>query len=211
MHGTSREYRPTGGITLKTEPYDHEHVGVEEIPWSRLGGILIQLAEDIRRDWEPEIVVGIAKGGVIPAVFLSSVFQVDFFPIKLSSRHNEEVVRKEPKWFVFPTENVRDKKVLLVDDIVVAERTLCMAKERIEQFGPKEIRTATIAVHGVSVAPDYFALLTNALIIWPWDRDNLTDKGKWFVSPEYMAEMEKIPGYVPGPSPAREPEGQWLK
>jgi hypoxanthine phosphoribosyltransferase len=36
------------------------------------------------KDFRPEAVVGIAKGGVIPAVFLASAFQVDFFPIKLS-------------------------------------------------------------------------------------------------------------------------------
>jgi len=196
---------------MTIDPYDHEHTHVEEIPWSRLGGILIQLAELVWRDWRPEVVVGIAKGGVIPAAFLSSAFRVDLFPIKLSSRHNEEVVCKEPKWFVFPTDAVRHKRVLLVDDISVAGRTVRLALDELTKLGAKECRTATIAVHHDSVRPDYFVFSTSALIVWPWDRDNPTEEGTWLVNPEYMAEMKRVPDYNPGPSPAREPEGRWLK
>ena len=76
---------------MTLDPYHHEHTGVEEIRWSRLAHLLPKLAQKIRGDWQPEIVVGIAKGGVIPAAYLSSVFRLDFFPIKLSSRHNEEM------------------------------------------------------------------------------------------------------------------------
>ena len=196
---------------MTIDPYDHKHTHVEEIPWSRLGCLLIQLAELIRRDWRPEVIVGIAKGGVIPAAFLSSVFRVDFFPIKLSSRKNEEIVREEPKWFVYPTEAVRDKKVLLVDDIIVAGRTVDLAVEELTKLGAEEIRTATIAVHNDSVRPDYFALSTDALIVWPWDRDCFIDEETWAINPDYMAEMQRIPDYEPGPSPARETEGRWLK
>ena len=41
------------GATRKTviiSPYSHEHGGVEEIPWSRLGELLIALAEQIGRE-----------------------------------------------------------------------------------------------------------------------------------------------------------------
>jgi hypoxanthine phosphoribosyltransferase len=57
---------------MTLDPYHHEHTGVEEIPWSRLALLLPKLAQKIRGDWQPEIVVGIAKGGVIPAAYLSS-------------------------------------------------------------------------------------------------------------------------------------------
>ena len=120
-------------------------------------------------------------------------------------------MRKEPLWFVFPTEAVRDKKVLLVDDIIVNGETMRMAVDELKRLGAKESRTATIATHHHSVRPDYFALSTDALIVWPWDRDNLTNEGAWSVNPEYLTEMEKISDYVPGPAPAREPEGRWMK
>ncbi|UCD57494.1 MAG: phosphoribosyltransferase [Candidatus Hydrogenedentota bacterium] len=196
---------------MAIDPFEHEHTHVEEVPWSRVGGILIQLAETIRQDWRPEAVVGIAKGGVIPAVFLSSAFRLDFFPIKLSSRRNEEIVREHPKWFVFPTEDVREKKVLLVDHIIVTGRTIRMAAEELKRRGAKEVRTAALAAHRHSVRPDYVGFVTDGLIVWPWDRDCLTDEGAWIINPEYLAEMREVSNYEPGPSPAREPEGRWLK
>ncbi len=196
---------------MTIDSYHHEHVNVEEIPWSRLGGMLIQLAEKIRRDYQPDLVIGIAKGGVIPAVYLSSVFMLDFYPIKLSSRKNEKIVRDTPQWFVYPTRQVADKKVLLVDDICVAGRTFNMAKEELRKLDAKEIRTVSIAIHGESIKPDYYLMDSDALIVWPWDRDTLSKDGAWAINEEYMNVMKEIPGYNPGLTPAKEPIGQWIK
>jgi len=66
---------------MTLDPYYHEHVGVEEVPWSRLAQWLPNLVQKIGNDWHPEVAVGIAKGGVIPAVYLSSVFRLDVFQL----------------------------------------------------------------------------------------------------------------------------------
>jgi hypoxanthine phosphoribosyltransferase len=187
----------------KLGPYHHPHTHVEEVSWSKLGEMLIELAEKINQNYRPEIIVGIAKGGVIPAIYLSSAYLLDFFPIKLSSRHNEQIVSDIPIWHVYPTDHVRGKKVLLVDDICVAGRTLHMASEELARRGVSEIRTATLAIHSGSVRPDYFVLETDALIVWPWDRDTLAENGTWSINREYKEEMDEVPGYKPGPSPAR--------
>ena len=102
------------------------------------------------------MVVGIAKGGVIPAVYLSSVFRLDFFPIKSSSRHNEEITTREPQWHVRPGPYVRGKKVLLVDDIRVAGRTFRLANAKLAELVASEVRTVTLAIHSKSWKPNYF-------------------------------------------------------
>ncbi len=178
---------------MALDPYDHEHAGVLELTWPRVGVIFATMAETIGKDWRPDLVIGIAKGGVIPGVFLSSAFRVDFFPIKLSSRHNEQIIRVEPEWYVYPTAHVRGKKILLVDDICIAGRTLGRAVHELEQRGAGEIRTAAIAVHNDSVRPDYVGITTDDCIIWPWDRNILTKDGRWEINPEYLEEM-KGPG-----------------
>jgi hypoxanthine phosphoribosyltransferase len=190
------------------DPYHHEHDGVEEVSWSRLAHWLPELAQKIANDWRPEVVVGIAKAGVIPAVYLSSVFRLDFFPIKLSSRRNEDIISKEPRWHVRPGAYVRGKRVLLVDDICVAGRTFRLANAELAELGAAEVRTATLAIHSKSWRPNYYVSETDSLIVWPWDRDNLSADGTWYVNPEYAAEMHKVAGYVPGPSPALEPESR---
>jgi len=173
------------------DPYKHEHTGTMELSWAQLGDILTAMAETIGEEWRPDIVIGIAKGGVVPGIFLSSAFLVDFFPIKLSSRHNEQVVGEEPEWYVRPTEHVKGKKVLLVDDICIAGRTFGRAVPELNEIGVAEVRTAAIAVHSGSVRPDFVGIVTDECIVWPWDHKILLKDGRWAVNPEYMEEIKK--------------------
>lgn len=161
------------------------------------------LAVKIWQDWEPDVVAGIAKGGVIPAVFLSSAFRLDFFPNKLSSRHHEEVIHEQPEWYVRPTEAVRERRVLLVDDISGAGRTMDMAREERESCGAREVRTATLAVHTGSIRPDYTVLETDALVIWPWDRETIAADGTEELNPEYRAEAQAMDTAVRRPDEHR--------
>jgi len=172
------------------DPYEHAHSGVDEISWSRLGDIMVSLAEKISAEWRPEVVVGIAKGGVVPGIFLSSAFMVDFYPVKLSSRHDEQVVSAMPMWYVRPTAAVKDKKVLLVDDICVAGRTLGMAISELQALGAAEIRTAAIAAHQESVRPDYVGIVTDACVVLPWDKNVLSKDGRWEMNIDYAEELE---------------------
>jgi len=179
---------------MALDPYDHEHSAVMELTWPQFGAIMATMAENIGKDWWPDVVIGIAKGGVMPAVFLSSAFQVDFFPIKLSSRHNERVIRKEPIWYVHLPKHVKGKKVLLVDDICVAGRTFGKVIRELNKLGAVEIRTAAVAAHKSSVRPDYVGMVTDDCLVWPWDRDILKKAGGWAINPEYLEEMKKHGG-----------------
>ena len=154
-----------------------------------MGGLLTELAEEVSRTFRPDLVVGIAKGDVIPAVFLSSAFLVDFFPIKLSSRRDEQIVSQTPVWHVRPTDAVEGKRVLIVDDICITGCTLRMASEEILRHGAREVRTASLVVHGISARPDYVALDTDAVVVWPWDRDTLGSDGTWEMNAEYQRQV----------------------
>jgi hypothetical protein len=58
-------------------------------------------------------------------------------------------------------------------------------------MGAKEVRTATLVVHHGSVLPDYYNIETDDCIIFPWDKEiisNLT----WTMNPEYQEEINKI-------------------
>ncbi|MCL6642086.1 MAG: phosphoribosyltransferase [Candidatus Bipolaricaulota bacterium] len=173
------------------DSYNHYHSHVLDLSWDEFGRLCKELAQKIRSEYAPEVVVGIAKGGVIPGVVLASAFSVDFFPIKLSRRHNERIVRKEPKIFVPPTTDLKGKRVLLVDDICIQMQTLNYAKAEIQKIGPREVRCATFAVHKNSKMPEWYAICTDALILMPWDRDVLV-KGMWRLNPEYEEEMQRV-------------------
>lgn len=169
----------------------HQHGGVLDLGWERFGQLCARLVENIARDFRPDAVVGVAKGGVLPGVVVSSALFVDFYPIKLSSRRNEEVVRSIPQVFTPPPVQVAGRRVLLVDDISVTFRTLDMATELVRQAGAAEVRTATLAVHGSSRKPDWYAVESDNVILLPWDR-NVFRAGTWSMNPEYADEIERL-------------------
>ena len=171
--------------------YSHDHTGVLDLGWDKFGQLCKVLVEKITNDYQPEVVVGIAKGGVLPAVVISSALYVNFFPIKLSSRENEKIVREIPEVYVPPTANLQSKKVLLVDDICITMRTLKLARTEIEKMGAAEARCASFAVHHHSLKPEWYALNTDDLILFPWDKEVYVD-GDWKLNREYGEEIQLL-------------------
>ncbi len=167
------------------QSYEHKHEGELIITWEMFGKLAQDLAKKIHKDYKPDVVVGIVKAGVIPGAVISSLFRKDFYTIKLSRRSNDKVVYPRPILFVPITDSVYGKKVLLVDEISVTGETLKLAKEEVMSKQAKEVRTATLFVHTYSYKPDWYALESDAMIINPWDRYVLNEKGELEIHPEY--------------------------
>ena len=174
--------------------YDHRHTGVTEITWARFGELCQELALAVA-PYDPEVVVGIAKGGVLPGAVLASMLRREFYPVRLSRRHDDRIVRDQPVFLSPMPEAVAGKRVLLVDEISATGETLRLASEEALRLGAKEVRTATLFIHGSSRRPDYFVLETDDLILNPWDHLVLED-GRFVVHPEYQGELDEIEGQV---------------
>lgn len=170
------------------DSYEHKHTGTVEIGWEEFGRMCQQLALAINQDYKPDMVVGVAKAGVMPGVVIASLFRKDFYTIKLSRRSNDRVVHARPILFVPITDSVYGKKVLLVDEISVTGETLKMASKEVLDKQAKEVRTATLFVHTYSFKPDYHALESDAMIINPWDKNVIDESGHLAIHPEYTQE-----------------------
>jgi len=165
--------------------FKHMHKGRYEISWEKFGSLCKELALKIHNDFQPECVVGISKGGLPLATVLASIFRIDLYPVRLSYRELDIGTFSSPKWSVPPTNKVKEKRVLLVDDISVSGETLRIARQEILKLGAKEVKIATLSIHTHSEKPDFYILKTDALIIHPWDKWVIKD-GKFELHPEYM-------------------------
>ena len=163
---------------------NHKHKGRYEITWEKFGTLNKELALKIYKEFQPDCVVGISKGGLPLATVLASIFRVDIYPVRLSYREMDKETYSSPKWLVPPTRKVKGERVLLVDDISVSQETLGIAKDELLKIGAKEVKTVTLSVHSHSVKPDFYILETDALIIHPWDKWVLEVK-KFELHPEY--------------------------
>ncbi len=141
-----------------------------KISWQEYSRYCQLLAKRAQEEFNPQIVVGIARGGVIVGATISSILKLDFFPIKFSRRVNEQVVRKRPKLVVPPTADLSGKKIFLVDDWSDTGQTIKMAVREIKKLKPAEIKSAVLVRKG-EFQPDYYAIFSRQQVIFPWEEE----------------------------------------
>src|SRR5256885_11928758 len=64
--------------------------GVLQVDWPFFGELCRALALKIFRDYDPDVVIGIARAGVIPGAVVASILQRDFASMR-SEEHTSEL------------------------------------------------------------------------------------------------------------------------
>ena len=166
----------------RQDPSTQEYL---EVDWAMFGELCRALALKVARDYDPEIIVGIARAGVIPGAVVASILRVDFYSMTISRREGEETVRERPAILSAAPRQVREKRVLIVDEITTSGDTLRLALAAVRDAHPTEVRTATSFARTSGYQPNYSALTTDANVIFPWDR-KIFDGDELVVNPRYV-------------------------
>lgn len=140
--------------------------GVMEIEWAFFGELCRALALRVGREYHPDLVLGIAKAGVIPGAVVASILQCDFASM-IVTREQEDT---EPILVSRPPASVRGRRVLIVDETCDTGSTMKLALSEVRALSPDEVRTAVSIKTGAYV-PDYHAFETESVIVLPWDRE----------------------------------------
>jgi hypoxanthine phosphoribosyltransferase len=158
----------------------HDHI---EVDWAMFGELCRALALKVARDYDPDIILGIARAGVIPGAVIASMLRLDFYSMKISRREGDEV-RERPAVLSAAPPQVRGQRVLIVDEITTSGDTLRLALAAVRDVHPAEVRTATSFARSTGYQPDYTALALDANVIFPWDR-KVFDGDDFVVNPRY--------------------------
>jgi uncharacterized protein len=161
-----------------------------DLSWEMFGELCRALALRVAREYDPDLVIGIARAGVIPGAVVASILRVDFHSMKISRRDGDEQVRERPAILSSAPAAARGQRVLIVDEISSSGETLRMALSAVRNVGPTEVRTATAFVRPRGYKPDYFALETDQTVIFPWDRKVFLDN-KLVVNPLYEGVLDE--------------------
>jgi uncharacterized protein len=167
-------------------PYDYStRNGIRPVSWEDFHGICKALALAISQ-FSPDIVLAIGRGGYYPGTLLAHILQVELYPVRVSRRINDIVKYQSPQWVVEPPQVVKGHRVLIIDEICGSGETITMVRKKVEAMGASVIRSAVLYAHtqGMSV-PDYIGLITDALLLNPWDREVLKE-GVFQFHPEYV-------------------------
>jgi len=169
------------GFMQNSEPSLQDYL---EVDWAMFGELCRALALKVARDYNPEVIVGIARAGVIPAAVVASILRVDFYSMKISRKDGAEPVRMRPAVLSAAPREVEGKRVLIVDEITTSGDTLRLALAAVRDVHPAEVRTATSFARTSGYQPDYSALTMDAQVIFPWDR-KIFDGDELVVNPRY--------------------------
>jgi len=171
---------------MTKNPYDYENrTDIQPISWEDFHGLCKGLALAVSR-FQPEIILPIGRGGYYPGTLIAQLLQVELYPVQLSRRVKDIVTHQRPQWLVEPPAAVQDRRVLVVDEICSTGETITMVTGKVAALGAQAVKSAVLYAHtkGASV-PDYVGLITDALILNPWDRE-VFKQGTFQFHPEYV-------------------------
>ena len=157
--------------------------GVMEVDWPFFGELCRALALRVAGDFEPEVVLGVAKAGVIPGVVVASILQCEFASMVVTRREADE----DPVLIAGPPSTVRGRRVLVVDETCDTGSTLRLALNEVRALAPAAVRTAVSFKTG-EYQPDYHAFETESFIILPWALEVIV-AGELIMRPDYAARL----------------------
>jgi hypoxanthine phosphoribosyltransferase len=121
--------------------------------------------------YQPDIIVGIAQGGIIPMRILTDLLKVpQTTTIKIKfyidiAQPNTQPILQQPL-----TIPVNNKKILIIDDISDSGQSLKLAKQHLAENGATETKIATLYTKTTTqTMPDYVEKITNKWIVFPWE------------------------------------------
>jgi hypoxanthine phosphoribosyltransferase len=154
--------------------------GVLEIDWPFFGELTRALALKVAREFQPEVVLGIAKAGVIPGVVVASILQVEFASMAVTRRD----AGSDPILVAGPPASIKGRRVLLVDETCDTGSTFKLALNEVRSLKPKAVKTAVSFKTGL-YQPDFHAFETDHVIILPWDRE-IIEGDQLVMRPDYV-------------------------
>jgi hypothetical protein len=137
---------------------------VREISWIEFGEVVRELGTRVAERFKPELVLGVARGGIVVGGALAGPLHAEFLPIRVEKRGRDRKARVT--WRV---PEARGRRVLVVDDVTNSGSTLDKARKLALRSGAREVQAAALVARPTGFKPDWFALETAQLVVFPWD------------------------------------------
>jgi hypothetical protein len=118
-----------------------------------------------------DTIVGIARGGMVPARFISDFLLIPDIKIVYAGFYIGPKKHMEKPIIYTPIEeSLEDKNVLIVDDVADTGETIIAVIDHLKEKGARNVYVAVIYVKPWNKAPvDFYARETDAWIVFPWE------------------------------------------
>lgn len=165
---------PATGVQQRSAP--------AAMSWERFAELGRALSNSIAVDGVPDVVVGVVRGGMMPAVLIAHQLGVRTVRAFAATHTVDDSVNaaKSAELAVQDTDSLGDLSgldVLVVDDVAGSGMTAQVTAQHVEQAGAMRVRTAVLVVNEANwAAPTppgraltYIAHFTHGWVIFPWE------------------------------------------
>lgn len=143
------------------------------VPWSKALEYCYKLAVKILdSDIDPDVVIAISRGGLVPARIVSDILAVDeLFTVRAKLWGVGGRLFNEPQASIPNPGIVADKKVLIIDEVVDTGATMKKIVENTKKAGAREVVTGVLHYKSTSsFKPDFYVEKVEkwVWIFYPW-------------------------------------------
>lgn len=156
----------------------------ESITWDEVDRLIDHLLPQFRREFTAMVMI--TRGGIVPGGLLAEAMNITHiltaavdFPAQSATQKSS--LMAWPEFIQFPADDkLRGRPTLIVDDVWGSGRTIAVVKNRVSAAGgfPE-----TCVLHFNpnrdlfgNGRPDYYAAITDAYILYPWEIDRDIDQ-----------------------------------
>lgn len=131
-------------------------------------------------NFTPDVVITPLKGGTIPAVIISHLMNVNnlvAISAKRTTDNSVEAKRQDVAVDKLPrTDEVKNKKILIIDEIADSGDTLQKVYSEILKLKPKQIITGVIVINSKrfnnkNKKPDIYIREVDKWVVFPWENN----------------------------------------
>jgi uncharacterized protein len=156
----------------------------ELLTWDDVDRLIDHLVPQFEEEYEAMVMI--TRGGIIPGGLLAEAMGLTHiltaavdFPAQIEMEKAR--LMAWPQFIQFPDDHLlRGRRTLVVDDVWGSGRTITSVKNRVSSAGGYP---ATCVLHFNpyrnlfgSARPDYYAAITDAFIVYPWEIDRGPDR-----------------------------------
>jgi hypoxanthine phosphoribosyltransferase len=156
----------------------------ELLTWEDVDRLIDHLIPQLKTDFDAMVII--TRGGIVPGGMLSETLNIQRvltaavdFPYEYERRAAK--LFAWPEFIQFPEDSqLVDRRVLVVDDVWGSGRTITAVKNRVTAARGVP---STCVLHFnpyrslfTQAEPDYYAAITDAYIVYPWEIDRGSDK-----------------------------------
>ena len=144
---------------------------VVRLSWEGFAALCRHLAERVAAEYQPDVVVGVARGGTLPGTVIALLLRQDFQSLRVPVDGSPPTLPA----YLPAEELIADRRVLLVDERAPDDSALRWSVEALLGLGSREVRTLTLFADGRGTA-HYAGPEVTVPVLQPWIRDAIVTR-----------------------------------